>query len=84
MKNNISSLAYVAKQQKHAELLKTALNGKTCYFVKISGYYPNHLDRFYRINKASYEFIEVFLTRSDSYLTTIKGDLVRHFKSVRA
>ncbi|HAV5332179.1 hypothetical protein [Acinetobacter radioresistens] len=84
MKNNISSLAYVAKQQKHAELLKTARNGKTCYFVKISGYYPNHLDRFYRINKASYEFIEVFLTRSDSYLTIIKGDLVRHFKSVRA
>lgn len=84
MKNNISSLAYVAKQQKHAELLKTARNGKTCYFVKISGYYPNHLDRFYRINKASYEFIEVFLTRSDSYITTIKGDLVRHFKSVRA
>lgn len=84
MKNNISSLAYVAKQQKQAELLKTARNGKTCYFVKISGYYPNHLDRFYRINKASYEFIEVFLTRSDSYLTTIKGDLVRHFKSVRA
>ena len=84
MKNNISSLAYVAKQQKHAELLKTARNGKTCYFVKNSGNYPNHLDRFYRINKASYEFIEVFLTRSDSYLTTIKGDLVRHFKSVRA
>lgn len=83
MKNNISSLAYVAKQQKHAELLKTARNGKTCYFVKISGYYPNHLDRFYRINKASYEFIEVFLTRSDSYITTIKGDLVRHFVSVR-
>ena len=35
MKTNISSLAYVAKQQKHAELLKTVRNGKTCYFVKI-------------------------------------------------
>ncbi|WP_298065574.1 hypothetical protein [uncultured Acinetobacter sp.] len=84
MEMNISSLAYVAKQQKHAELLKTVRNGNTCYFVKISGYYPNHLDRFYRINKASYELIEVCLRRSDSFLTTVKGDLVRHFKSVRA